>query len=276
MQIFFTHIPKAAGTTFRNILINNYGHHHCDWYTEAKSKNIASPMLFPFSSAKEMGALCSISGHWLRYTDEMKVAFPDAKFITFIRDPVDRLISLYKHIVRTWDPDLKFEDWIGDGSRPEISDFQTRFIAGSCDVDLAMEILDKQYFFVGKSELFDESMCILNKMMGNNVETHYKSMRVSNQKNISIKNQPQYKSIIDNIYENNKSDLILNDFVKNNLLIKYKNEYGDISSEELSLFKKDNLNFSFNNVKKNIFLLKKNFYYRPLMILKKSGPVKAS
>jgi len=263
MQIIFTHIPKAAGTTFRNVLINNFSHRHMDWST-GQNKIAAARHHFPFCSGKEMNKLSSISGHWIRCTNEMKKSFPDAKFITFVRDPIDRLISLYKHIIVTWDPKLKFDEWVADGSRPEISNFQTRFIAGKCDIDRAIEILEKEYFFVGKAELFDESMCVLSEMLDNNIDTHYQSLRVSKKKDILIKNNPNYKRAIERLYDHNKFDVILNDFVSNELIKTYRSKYSSVTDEIISAFKEENLEFSFSKMNKGAFLLKKHLYYRPL------------
>ena len=126
-----------------------------------------------------------------------------------------------------------------------------------------MDILEKEYFFVGKAELFDESMCLLKKAL-NNIDINYTSLRVSNKSNISIRDNPKYYSTIERLTYHNKHDIALNDFVRNTLLNKYHDKYGVVTNEELIRFKEGNKIFSFSKTNKRLFLIKKNLYYRPV------------
>ena len=262
MGIFFTHIPKTGGTTLRNILINNYSLRHMDWEYYGKNR-LANPQLFPFNSKRQMDRLQSISGHWLRYSPGLIKAFPEMKFIIFVREPVSRIISLYFHAIRARNLNLKFDEWIANPARPGISNFQTRFIAGDNSPDRAIEILENGYFFAGKLEKFDESLCILNKMMGNKLDMHYSVLRKSKQnKKEFFENQKNMRAI-EKLRRHNTSDFMLNDYIEQKLLPKYQKEYGNIKDKELAVFKKENIGFKFSKARKLLFLINKKFFNRP-------------
>ena len=265
MGIFFSHIPKTGGTTFRNILINNYSRRHMDWEYYGKNR-LANPQLFPFNSKRQMDRLRSISGHWLRYSPELIKAFPEMKFIIFVREPVSRIISLYFHTIRAWNPNLKFDEWIANAARPEISNFQTRFIAGDKNLDRAIEILENSYFFAGKLEKFDESLCILNKMMGNELDMHYSALRTSKQNKKELFENQKNMRAIEKLRQHNTSDFMLNDYIEQTLLPKYQKKHGNITDKELAVFKKENIGFKFSKAKKLLFLINKNIFNRLLRV----------
>ncbi len=263
MTLFFSHIPKSAGTTFRNILINNYSIRHIDWYHK-KIKTKASPKVFPFNSGKVMRQLKSISGHWLRYDTELHFFFPKVKYITFVRDPVSRFISLYFHIIRTWDPELKFNEWTLGAGRPELNNFQTHFIAGSEDLETAKKILKNNFFFVGKAERFDESLCLLKNMIDGPFDIRYEPLRVSkHNKEEFLNNEKNFKAF-NRLRANNTLDLKLNDFIEEELFPLYKKKYGYIQPDFLKL-QRDNVNFKFNRLKKGLFVAEKKIFINPLL-----------
>lgn len=265
MTIFFSHIPKSAGTTFRNILINNYSWRHLDWAHKIK-KTKSTIKHFPFNSPKAMKKLESISGHCLRYDSAVQSAYPSIKYVTFLRDPVSRLVSLYFHILRTWNPKLSFHEWTLDAARPELSNFQTRFIAGSADLKRAETLLSDAFFFVGKAERFDESICFFKRMIGNSFDNRYESLRVSKQRKDEFYNNDRNQKALERLRQNNTLDLKLNDYIEQNLFPTYKAKYGDVQTD-CQKIKQENQNFEFSQIKKNLFLAKKNIINNPLLYL---------
>ncbi len=259
-MIFFSHIPKTGGTTFRNILIDNYSYSHLDLYKAKHFKLL-------FKKHYYINKIKSVSGHSLHFDETVAHNLPNSKFVIFVRDPVERLVSFFFYINKQTNKEITFDEWLNKISYHNISNAQTRFIAGNDDVDKAKLILDK-YFFVGKLEKFDESILLFRKMFlkkeHQNLSVFYKKKRVSKRNKLEIINNSKYKNIIKHLKEQNTNDIILNKYVTDTLFPRYFMEYGHIHNEELTYFRNVNSSYKFNRLKKIQFLLAKNCYYNIL------------
>ena len=90
------HIPKTAGVSFRKILAQLYGSGFVQYYWEITDAHGRVQREIP------TGATC-IHGHFMAHALADK--FPEAKLVTWVRDPVDRVISSYFHRLR--EPDWR-------------------------------------------------------------------------------------------------------------------------------------------------------------------------
>jgi Sulfotransferase family len=93
-MILSLHIPKTAGVSIRNVLKEHYGPGFVLWYwqiTDAWGR--VQPEVPP-------GTTC-VHGHFV--ADQLAAKFPEARLITWVRDPVERVVSSYHHRLR--DPD---------------------------------------------------------------------------------------------------------------------------------------------------------------------------
>lgn len=95
-MIISIHIPKAGGSSLRQVLHGVYGAHLWADYSRQWSPSDAHLAEIPES------ARC-LHGHF--EADAFKVRFPNARLITWMRNPVDRIVSLYRHILHR--PDLE-------------------------------------------------------------------------------------------------------------------------------------------------------------------------
>ncbi|WP_169727814.1 sulfotransferase family 2 domain-containing protein [Desulfovibrio inopinatus] len=180
---FFLHIPRTAGTTLNSILKNNFEEHEIlSIYREDdyKQKRILS--------AEERDQLKLIQGHLFlqSYTPPTIYSIPVNVF-TFLRDPVQRLISEYVFL-KTWpnnhlyrylnENGVTFSDYITSDSkmlRYRGKNFMTRMISGE-DFDLtkfpheplriAKENITTRFGFVGIQERFNESLLLLKSFLG--------------------------------------------------------------------------------------------------------------
>jgi len=265
-MICLTHIPKTGGTTFRHILINNYSWRHIDF--PGSKKIIIKPTNFPFNSFI-IKQIMSLSGHWLRYTDDMKLLFPHVKFIVFLREPISRIISLFFHIQRYENPNIIFREWVAENyAGPILSNFQTRFIASDCNIDHAKSILDNGYFFAGITELFDKSLLILKRMLGNNIEVRYETKRSSKRSRNEILEDRKNSEALENLYQYNEIDYQLYDYVKQSMFTKYQREYEHTTENDINEFKKLNKLFTFNKAKVQIFRIAKHMFYENMFHLR--------
>jgi hypothetical protein len=95
-MLISVHIPKCAGTTFHHLLRATHGRGLWLNYGTAFTRAEAREGLVP------TGTDC-IQGHFL--ADTFRDLLPTARLITWVRDPVERVVSNYHHCRRS--PDLR-------------------------------------------------------------------------------------------------------------------------------------------------------------------------
>ena len=101
LKIISLHIPKTAGTSFRNILLDVYGKNQLARFDINRSRNAIE-----INQEKLIGELpenlAVLHGHF-HYQDLIKkfILPPDLKLITWLRHPVKRVISNYLYLEKT-------------------------------------------------------------------------------------------------------------------------------------------------------------------------------
>jgi hypothetical protein len=95
-MIVSIHVPKCAGTSFRRILTEICGARIWFNYGTIFSRDQARAELVPPGTR-------FIHGHFL--ADAFDGLFPDRRLLTWVRHPVDRLVSNYHHFLRS--PDMR-------------------------------------------------------------------------------------------------------------------------------------------------------------------------
>ena len=161
-DIIFPHIPKTAGTSLRRALVEALpGMIHL--YDYGPAERLTSPQIrrLRYSGANRLGAIRKefpgdrpllIVGHFeaIDYAD----VFALDNFITFVRDPVRRVISDYKHFVRHYGYTGTLIEF---SSRPDQMNKQSRYLAG-------MDI--EAFGFLGISENFGSELQSLENIVG--------------------------------------------------------------------------------------------------------------
>jgi hypothetical protein len=110
IELVSIHIPKTAGTSFRNVLKGVYGRKSVvrfDIRSGGKRIEIESKV---FKGSKLSSNIKVIHGHF-RYRDlsEMLEISPDIPLITWMRNPVDRVISNYFYLAEILANELQEE-----------------------------------------------------------------------------------------------------------------------------------------------------------------------
>lgn len=186
----FLHIPKTAGTTLNGCLYEHYAVPGAsgDWFHDGI-------YYFPYGfhkaqrpqftehvrAALARDDLRAVVGHFW-YGAHALVARPSF-YITLLRDPVDRVASLYHHDAATENEafhdeiaarEATLEEFVRDFSCREVDNDQTRRIAGRepgygrCGPELlerAKRNLRDRFGFVGTTERFDESLIALKRLL---------------------------------------------------------------------------------------------------------------
>ena len=206
--IAFCHIVKAAGTTFSDILRRNYGLTHLD--VEPGSHQECYDYRSLSRDLKLMPWLKSLAGHGLRPHVDYQHYNSRLKWITWLRDPVKRLISGYQHGVEKNGLQTDFGQWL---TEPGHRNRQVYFLTGdSEDLEGAKAILRDKFVFVGFVEQFDPGLDALAKVT-NNLDVRYTKIanpaKTGSTAKFIYQNYESYRNLID---ENTRVDKLLYDW----------------------------------------------------------------
>ena len=183
--IISVHVPKAAGTTFSRYLLNAFPDgvlrdyepitpqvaelfDTCFNWLNSQPRGDRRVRLISYGILKCKKLLAQrgirvIHGHF--DIDKYLGVFPDATYVTWLRDPLDRALSQYNFFKRTlmdppepmnslvYEGKLPFDEWM---TQPVNINLQQRFIGS----DLS------KYQFVGIAEDFERSLLIFRKLAG--------------------------------------------------------------------------------------------------------------
>ncbi|CAH0148633.1 hypothetical protein SRABI96_00654 [Peribacillus sp. Bi96] len=157
----FMHVPKTGGTTLSAIFRKQYQVHEIFDHDSYESQIKKVDQL----GAEEKRKIKAVAGHYY-YGIHQHFSKP-SNYFTMLRDPVDRVISLYFFLqnqpgyerVR----DMTLEEFVLKD--PEAQNLQTRLVCGNAeepDIEIAKENL-KTFSVVGVTELFNETLFCLKK-----------------------------------------------------------------------------------------------------------------
>ena len=159
--IVFIHIPKTAGTSFRygadaffgsELVCRDYGPESPETSEIVNHWMDRMPDRWKFKKAFEQRGYQFLTGHFhaMRYAP----LFGVERMVTFLRDPIQRTVSEYKHFVRHNDFSEEFEIF-----------YRTRQ-----SINRQFRILENLPWpglgFIGFTDLYEESLALLNHKFG--------------------------------------------------------------------------------------------------------------
>ena len=184
--VIFLHIPKTAGTTLHRIIERQYAPEHIISFGPDAHQSIAD---FKALREERRAQIRMLKGHMAfglhRYfptdSDHQRPVY-----FTLLRDPIERVISHYYHVLR--DPTHYLYPYTEAG-RMGLADFlkskvpvmlnngQTRLVSGiwektpfgACDAEMletAKQNIREHFVLVGLTERFDETLCLLRMLLG--------------------------------------------------------------------------------------------------------------
>ena len=182
--LIFPHIPKNAGRTFESILERQYAAGDIyDIYGYGNSIPRAVDRLNKLSEGDKR-KIKLIKGH---YQFGLHKLLPqNASYITFLRDPVRRVISHYNYVLRDKNHPLNkiiaankmsLADYVSSGVSIELNNGQTRLLSGQsnkypfgqCKKDLLEDAkinLQNHFSIAGIVERFDDSLALMSLEFG--------------------------------------------------------------------------------------------------------------
>lgn len=120
LDIVFVHIPKTGGTTLRMFLLENLPQHHAVFDYGPNTKVTHERLLEKYALKEridvrtifEPGKALFVSGHVpaAKYMDQ----FSPMSFVSVVREPFDRIVSLYNHLAKRDGYARDFSEFIRD------------------------------------------------------------------------------------------------------------------------------------------------------------------
>jgi len=248
--LIFLHIPKTAGTTLTTVLARQYPQ---DKTLSIFDEPLDAPSLQQLPE-HQREKLQYVRGH-VRFGLHEFLPQPST-YITFLRDPIDRIISTYYFTFRTpshplyelfLSQKIGLGDFVSSGIRVMTENGQVRLLAGKAGVetpfgqcnaellDIAKHNIQDKFSLVGLSGRFDESLILLKRQFGwRNVA--YISRNVT-------ANRPQKADVSEQdlalIQEYNQLDLELYRYIQEQFQQQIDEQGADFA-QELSRFKAAN------------------------------------
>ncbi|HEY1684898.1 MAG TPA: hypothetical protein VGG19_09050 [Tepidisphaeraceae bacterium] len=187
------HIPKTGGTSLREIVRS---HHADDEFVEVYENqfNLVSPNHQFIDSIKARGQrLRAVFGHF-SFGAHQLLDVPNPRYLTLLRDPVQRAISFFGHVSR--EPRSRYYQYIQNGMTlkelvlshwaPELNNHAIRMLMGEqqwrtarwppnphdapkaidqlldrCHLERGIEIIERYFVFVGTTERYADSLALL-------------------------------------------------------------------------------------------------------------------
>lgn len=159
------HVPKTGGVTFREALAAAAGGRLVLDYDDRPlaPRSFARALRERLRRVELPADTRAVHGHFV--ASKYRRRYRDARFVTWFRDPVERLASHYYYWLREPDPknatcrrllqeQLTLEQF---SALPEMRDVHLRFLGGVPVEDFA---------FVGLTEAFDEGMALFERLFG--------------------------------------------------------------------------------------------------------------
>jgi hypothetical protein len=242
----FVHIEKACGTTLHHIFRNNMPLSYAHIRPKGSWKD-DSLRVWQVNEAvallKKVGFIKALGGHPVSPFVDYSSCGKSFRFITILRHPITRFISHYNYQKNKLGSKMSFEEF---ADIPKNQNLMVRRIAGSDNVEQAINIIDNHFSFVGLLEHFDESLLLLKNCFPDfNFNVHYEKKN-SGRSSEEADELGQYKQLI---AEKNELDLILYEHVANVTYQKFRDNYPGNLALDVIKFRDNNQHYTHSNLK---------------------------
>ncbi len=179
-SIIFLHIPKTGGSTLHGII--NRQHKRGQWFDVVNDRKVSE---FAELSDEKKAKIKVLKGH-MAFGHHKDFLQPESvKYITMLRDPVERIISNYYFILQLEghhthkaivENNYSIADYVSSGIIANSENAQVRLLSGDnyvqhgeCTREMleqAKEHLDKYFAVVGINKKYDEFLMLLQQYFG--------------------------------------------------------------------------------------------------------------
>lgn len=170
--VISNHIPKAGGTSIIRFFEKIHGTEFCYRHEARDSKTNTHIPPIDDLSLDQRQKLKFLAGHF--WYGKHRLFNKPYRYISVVRDPLEKIVSAYYFNKQSGRPDLKKEaqalsldDYIK--KRLKTTTFksqQTKFICGSEDLSIAESILEKEYLMVCTTPQLSQGIDYLARYFG--------------------------------------------------------------------------------------------------------------
>jgi len=189
-SLIFLHIPKTAGSTFHMILNSRF--------TESETQNLFGSRYSETEIKQFINSPMEAKAHVRLLKGHMPFGLHqylpgNSRYITVLRDPVERVISQYYYIKKNaHNPlheqvekgGLSIAEFVSSGIAVGMNNGQCRFLNGDLDeygfdacgaslIENVKKHIEEHFIWLGVTERFDESIVLLSMLMGWKKRPHY-------------------------------------------------------------------------------------------------------
>lgn len=178
--ILVVHIPKTAGTSFREALLKDLGRksiatdysykskHTTGWVRDILYTSAGKPIRdVPLQFEMESRGASVLIGHFP--CEKYSRYFRPDHVVAFVRDPLKRTVSEYLHHCRHNSLNQSFEEFIENSVRQNVLTRQLRGVSEEA--------------FIGVTEQYDESLYRINQRFGLNLKSRRSNVAPSDATN---------------------------------------------------------------------------------------------
>ncbi|MBU8870882.1 MAG: hypothetical protein KOO60_08500 [Gemmatimonadales bacterium] len=238
----FIHVAKTGGQTVETMLRSTFGARYCHaelWQDRLPTGDAGGSFKVPKydnSDFRRLKLLCPwmrcVGGHAVALWSGIDRVQP-TNYFAFLRDPLTRGASHFQFHQRTESNPLSWDEWV---QWKVHHNHQVKMFSQDCNVDQAIEAIEKHRVFLGLMEHFDESLILLQRLMAPELNLGYSRTNTAGDRSIAGKllADPVKRDQLAEMY---KLDQILYDHVKNNVFPRFQNEYGTGLTESVAGFK---------------------------------------
>lgn len=169
-MLIFVHIPKTAGTSFKGLLNQIYAPSETiiidssEWYKNTNYSKITNRNGLPGSQQIQPSSQIKyIVGHF--NADRFINLYPDAAYITWVRDPIQRLISNYNYYLRGG---VYYGQMTDQKRKYDIIDFET-YCTHKHNINTMSQQINlplSKFKFIGIAEHYEEEIKRFKKVTG--------------------------------------------------------------------------------------------------------------
>lgn len=221
-KIIFLHIPKTGGVSVSSLLMNEYSYDQID---NVNSENIK---------------LRAYGFHYSLFEIEKMIDISNFKLITFMRNPIDRILSEYQYLIEKHKgkPEYLIAHRLPAEGNPieTASNVVCKMLSGLDDKDssipiethlsFAKKVLTENFFFIGITENMEESIQLLYSKLGWEMPEETPHFNKTNKKSFS-------DEVLQKIAERNWADIELYEYALN-LYDQQKEQIARLSKHEFS------------------------------------------
>lgn len=259
-MLAFVHMRKTAGSTLATILRQSFLSRHCDVRVRRDRQSL-DPIIEPDELRRLLifyRNVQSIAGHGVVPFMKLESVFPNIRFYTFLRKPLERCASDYQFRVRRGGLQLPFKEWI---KSPHARNHQVRKLAANGRAKTAIRTLGQKVQFVGLTERFHESLVMFRQWSGYpKIDIRYDAKNVASDNSIKqqlLENADTRQMLI----EANREDLQLYAAAAK-MFAKQQTTYGESLAADVELFEWEN--YPVAKYPRQVFsMLKREVLFKP-------------